>query len=204
MVASASSSNTQWPSGLLAIEQRACGAAQCGPPKRNRFCRSSARMLRPGISVARPDRRRGARIEWHFRSWRASPYLSNRRPGRDCCNRVLASGPPRVLLGRGGKGRAPLAHDLPGRQFAAAGRSRPRPRSRSSAPARRAACRCRRSPALMVIATRPGKANTHSVVPLSSPRIGGWSGAGSMRKCALTMARNSVGVSRPGTSAAAA
>ena len=67
--------------------------------------------------MARRDRRRGARIEWHFRWWRASPYLSNRRPGTGCANRVLRPGPERILLGCGGEGRAPLAHDLPGRQL---------------------------------------------------------------------------------------
>ena len=49
----------------------------------------------------------------------------------------------------------------------------------------------------MVTDTRPGKAKIHSTVPLSTPRIGGCSGAGAMRKCALTMARNCVGPSRP-------
>ncbi len=57
-----------------------------------------------------------------------------------------------------------------------------------------------RSPALMVTDSLPGKANSHCTVPLSTPRIGGCAAGGSMRKCALTMARNSVGASRPGTS----
>src|SRR5271156_4427522 len=55
------------------------------------------------------------------------------------------------------------------------------------------------SPALMVMETRPGKEKIHCTVPLSTPRIVGASGGGSMRKCALTMARNSVGTSRPRT-----
>ena len=54
-----------------------------------------------------------------------------------------------------------------------------------------------RSPALIVTDSRPGKANIHSTVPLMTPRIGGCPAGGSMRKCALTMARNSVGASRP-------
>src|SRR5208282_589120 len=56
-----------------------------------------------------------------------------------------------------------------------------------------------RSPALMVTDSLPGKANSHCTVPLSTPRIGGCPAGGSIRKCALTMARNSLGASRPGT-----
>ena len=62
----------------------------------------------------------------------------------------------------------------------------------------------KRSPALMVTDNRPGKAKIHSTVPLSTPRIGGCSGGGATRKCALTMARNSVGAFSPRTSDAAA
>jgi hypothetical protein len=61
----------------------------------------------------------------------------------------------------------------------------------------------KRSPALTVTERRPGKANSHSTVLLSTPMIRGWPGGGSIRKCALTMARNSVGTSSPRTSAAA-
>src|SRR4029078_6969297 len=53
-----------------------------------------------------------------------------------------------------------------------------------------------RSPALMVTESRPGNANSHCTVALSTPRIGGCAAGGSMRKCALTMARNSVGTVR--------
>src|SRR5580693_10123454 len=60
-----------------------------------------------------------------------------------------------------------------------------------------------RSPALMVIETRPVKLKIHSTVPLITPRIGGAPAGGSIRKCALTMARNSFGTSRPSTSDAA-
>ena len=54
-----------------------------------------------------------------------------------------------------------------------------------------------RSPALMVTDTRPGNAKIHCTVALSTPRIGGSAAGGSMRKCALTMARNSVGTIEP-------
>ena len=75
-----------------------------------------------------------------------------------------------------------------------AGRARRQPRCQivcASIVARRR--RSRRSAALMVTDRRPGKANIHSAVPLSTPRIGGRPAGGAMRKCALTMARNSVG-----------
>ena len=49
----------------------------------------------------------------------------------------------------------------------------------------------RRSAALIVIDSRPGKANSHSIVPLMMPMMGASPAGGSRRKCALTMARNS-------------
>ena len=61
----------------------------------------------------------------------------------------------------------------------------------------------KRSAALIVTDNRSGKANSHSIVPLTIPIIGASPGGGASRKCALTMAQNCDGVSRPGTRAAA-
>ncbi len=110
---------------------------------------------------------------------------------------VCAPGRLRSCSGGCGKGGAALAHDLPWRQ-SVGGASRQRGRL----PPPRAQIVCancsrgvssKRSPALIVTDSRPGKAKIHCVVPLTTPMIGGCPAGGSMRKCALTMARNSVG-----------
>ena len=54
-----------------------------------------------------------------------------------------------------------------------------------------------RSPALIVTETRPGKAKSHSTVAVEDAKDRRQPAGGSIRKCALTMARNSVGTSRP-------
>ena len=71
-------------------------------------------------------------------------------------------------------------------------------RQMSAASASRGVSSSRSAP-LMVTDSRSWKANSHSTVPLMTPMIGGQPAGGAMRKCALTMARNSVGSFQIGT-----
>src|SRR5579872_3492861 len=59
------------------------------------------------------------------------------------------------------------------------------------------------SPLLMVTDRRWGNVKSHSTRPPMTPRMGGRSFRGSQRKWAFTIARNLVGVLRPGSSEAA-
>ena len=117
---------------------------------------------------------------------------------------VVAAGPLGVLLRRRREGRAPLAHDLPRRQRRREARRPSRPPARSSAASVSRGTSSRRSALLIVTDSRSGKGEQPFDGAVDAPRSSAASaGGGSMRKCALTMARNSVGVVRSGTSVAA-
>ena len=140
---------------------------------------------------------------WHLRWSPAARSRSSRPASARLPNAVAAPGRLAFSLRR-----------APRRSRAARARSataavrpqcrRPaRPRARSVAASSSRGCSSSRSAPLMVTDSRPGNANSHSTVPLTTPIIGGSLPAASRRKCALTMARNSVGAVRSGTSDAA-
>ena len=212
MVASASSSNTQWPSGAAASEQRIASPPRCAGRDRLSVggwsARSSSATLhrswssecpsaigdQVGGAIAGSDRTFDGRGQAGICPIASEDEIAPRSGGA----RAFAS-----CVGRRGEGRAPLAHDLPrrhriGRQAATAATSLQIVLAKFLA--RRvdqpvAGADGDRQPA--------GKGEQpfdRAVEHAEDRRL---SGGGSMRKCALTMARNSVGTVRSRISALA-
>ena len=184
---------------LLPGEQRVACADRCAS--------SSAAMSRASVgyaacvafrvsSLASARRRSAARLPDRIApSIVAGKPVSVQSPARTRLrHRVRAPGRWASCSGRRRKRRAPLAHDLPGRQRRRQAGHAPRPRARSS----RASCFARR------VDQPVGGADGHrepagkgedpfdrAVEHAESSAA--HRPAASMRKCALTMARNSVG-----------
>ena len=127
----------------------------------------------------------------------AGKPVSVQSPAR---NRFFASGyrarPQRVLLRRRCESRAALAHDLPRRQIGTSTDPRPcRYRRQIACASSSRGMSTSRSPLLMVTERRCGNANSHSISAADDAEsMAGSPRGGSKRKCALTMARNLVGV----------
>ena len=168
MVASASSSNTQWPSGCCRRSSAATGAGNGVVQRRCRGCRSACIGVR---QLARMQvRRRCARTGWHPRWSRAGRSRSSPPPARGCASAVRAPG-RRALLRRRSRRRwraspSPRAHGgIGARRRQRRAHIRPDRARRSSSAGRSTS----RLAALMVTETMPGLTNTHSAVPPITP-----------------------------------
>ena len=170
MVASASSSNTQWPSGCCrSISARVADAMQRSDPPgapagggatdpaasgvRRRPCAWRAARLGRGMARAHGafERRRQAGRGPIAGEEQVPPL---RRGGR----------PTAFSAGVAGKGRAPLPHDLPRRHVARDPGHLRQPPARWSCARSMRGMSISRSALLIVTDSRPGNANIHSVV----------------------------------------
>ena len=204
MVASASSSNTQWPSGCWSASSAAgrgldaAGrATACPEPAAAVYRargRSSPRPSTPqgpslsaiSIIVHRPLRRRGCRNGSRPRWSPAIRSASNRRPETDCARRSAAPGRLAFSIGVAAKVARRSRTICHGGSGAAS--------PGHGATSRQIVCgefftrrrRRSRSAALMVTESRPLKAKIHSVVPFTTPiTAGATPAADRWRKCSV-------------------
>ena len=154
----------------------------------------AARPVRALPRMRRADRRRDCRSGSRLRWSRAGRCRSSRRPERDCASVSRAAAASRPAAGVAAKvARRSRTICQGGSVGGKSGDARDLAPDRS-ARAPRAACRSAGRAALMVTDSRPGKAKIHSRRAVEhAERSAAAPAAARSRKCALTMARNSVG-----------
>ena len=158
MVASASSSNTQWPSGCCAASSASVAARDALSSVEMSANAGIAHCMARSIVQLRSARSAARLPERIAPSMVAGRPVSVQSPARQRLRQLRARRRAfGILLGRRREGRAALAHDLPRRQLGRQGPRPAQPRARSSRRVSSRGASSSRSAPLIVTDSRPRK-----------------------------------------------